>query len=101
MGTGLLSPIHSSKFTFQIGISALVNNPSVFIAQLSRVRFVIGVDFPGRFILIRHYSNGTIRIVHINGTADSINVSITRILPKAVLARVITLIIILCNPMVP
>ena len=78
-----------------------MNNPSVFIAQLSRVRFVIGINIPGRFIPIRHYSNGTIRIVHIDGTADSINATITRILPKAVLARVITLIIILRDPMVP
>ena len=78
-----------------------MDNSSVFIAQLSRVRFVIGINFPGRFILIRHYSNGTIRIVHINATADSINATITRILPKAVLARVITLIIILRDPMVP
>ena len=101
MGTGLLSPIHSSQFAFQVGISALVNNLSVFIAQLRSMRFVIGINFPDRFILIRHYPNSTIRIVHINGTADSINASITRILPKAVLARIITLIIILCDPMVP
>ena len=78
-----------------------MDNSSVFIAQLSRVRFVKGINFPGRFILIRHYSSGTIRIVHIDGTADSINATITRILPKAVLARVITLIIILRNPMIP
>ena len=51
------------------------------------------------FFLIRFDCD--IGIVHINATADSINATITRILPKAVLACVITLIIILCDPMVP
>ena len=51
------------------------------------------------FILIRFDCD--VGIVHIDGTADSINTTITRILPKTVLARVITLIIILCDPMVP
>ena len=51
------------------------------------------------FFLIRFDCD--VGIVHIDGTADSINATITRILPKAVLARVITLIIILRNPMIP